>query len=565
MSASLRCAVYTRKSSEEGLEQGFNSLHAQREAAEAYILSQAGEGWVAIDTVYNDGGFSGGSLARPALRRLLADIEAGLIDIVVVYKVDRLTRSLTDFAKIVEAFDARGVSFVSVTQAFSTTTSMGRLTLNVLLSFAQFEREVTGERIRDKITASKAKGLRMGGRPPLGYDVIDLRLVINGQEAEQVRHILQRYLELGSVVSLVSELNRTGVTAKRWTNRHGIEVGGGKFSRSALYYLLSNPVYRGVNKHKAVLHEGTHPAIVDDATWTAVQAQLASANASQPSAKRVAQEHLLAGLLYDDRGHPMNPVHTVRRSKRYRYYRSSPRLASQQPLGSLPRIAAGVIEGLVASRVEGDLRPDWLPEDDARQRMRAAIKRVVLGAQKLTLTIAEAAVENRSEYLQGAVVGTVELALPIIIKRRQGACTIVAPRGSTEIIARVDKALIRAVALSRSWARALADGSFESIKQLARAQRLCEHYTMKLAPLAYLAPDIVTMIVEGRQPASLSLKSLTSQPLPLSWADQRRRIAEITGGADGCGDARQASERKRSSLGRPALGRPALVRLGGVR
>ena len=260
MSVSLRCAVYTRKSSEEGLEQGFNSLHAQREAAEAYIHSQAGEGWFAIDTIYDDGGFSGGSLARPALRRLLADIEAGLIDIVVVYKVDRLTRSLTDFAKIVEAFDARGVSFVSVTQAFSTTTSMGRLTLNVLLSFAQFEREVTGERIRDKITASKAKGLRMGGRPPLGYDVVDLRLVINALEADQVRHIFQRYLELGSVVALVSELNHTGVTAKRWTNRHGIEAGGGKFSRSALYYLLSNPVYRGANKHKAILHEGVDHA-----------------------------------------------------------------------------------------------------------------------------------------------------------------------------------------------------------------------------------------------------------------------------------------------------------------
>ena len=561
MSARLRCAVYTRKSSEEGLEQGFNSLHAQREAAEAYILSQAGEGWVAIDTVYDDGGYSGGTLARPALRHLLADIEAGLIDIVVVYKVDRLTRSLTDFAKIVEAFDARGVSFVSVTQAFSTTTSMGRLTLNVLLSFAQFEREVTGERIRDKITASKAKGLRMGGRPPLGYDVVDLRLVINAGEADQVRHIFQRYLELGSVVSLVSELNRTRVTAKRWINRHGIEVGGGKFSRSAVYYLLSNPVYRGVNKHKAVLHEGAHPAIVDDAMWAAVQAQLASANASQPSANRVAQRPLLAGLLYDDRGHPMTPVHTVRRSKRYRYYYSSPRLASQQPLGSLPRIAAGVVEGLVASRVEGDLRSDWLPGDDARQRMRAAIKRVVLGAQRLTLTVAEAAVENCSEYVQGAVVSTVELALPIIVKRRQGACTIVAPRGSTETIARVDKALIGAVALSRSWARALADGSFESIKQLAREQRLCEHYTMKLAPLAYLAPDIVTMIVEGRQPASLSLKSLTSRPLPLSWDAQRRRIAEITGGADPGGDARSASERKRSGLGRGALGGPAPARI----
>lgn len=230
MSPRLRCAIYTRKSSEEGLEQNFNSLHAQREACEAYVLSQAGEGWSAIQTEYDDGGYSGGSIERPGLKQLLADIQRGLIDIVVVYKVGRLTRSLADFAKIVELFDAKGVSFVSVTQAFNTTSSMGRLTLNVLLSFAQFEREVTGERIRDKIAASKAKGLRMGGRPPLGYDIVEGRLVVNPEEAARVRSIFERYLELGSL----SALQREGVESKLWTNKAGEPAGGGRMSTGAI-------------------------------------------------------------------------------------------------------------------------------------------------------------------------------------------------------------------------------------------------------------------------------------------------------------------------------------------
>ena len=262
-----RCAVYTRKSSEEGLEQNFNSLHAQREACEAFIKSQASEGWKLVKTAYDDGGLSGGTMERPALKRLLADIGEGLIDVVVVYKVDRLTRSLADFAKMVELFDAHGVSFVAVTQQFNTTTSMGRLTLNVLLSFAQFEREVTGERIRDKIAASKRKGMWMGGVPPLGYDVRERRLVINPAEADTVRNIYERYLELGCVRQLSKELEQRGIKSKVRVSRNGIKSGGCRFSRGALYELLANPIYIGEIRHKQERHPGQHEAILSKELW----------------------------------------------------------------------------------------------------------------------------------------------------------------------------------------------------------------------------------------------------------------------------------------------------------
>lgn len=254
----LRCAIYTRKSSEEGLDQTFNSLHAQRESCEAYILSQAGEGWRVVRSEFDDGGFSGGTLKRPAMKRLLSDIAQGLIDIVVVYKVDRLTRSLSDFSKIVECFDAKGVAFVSVTQAFNTTSSMGRLTLNMLLSFAQFEREVTSERIRDKIAASKARGLWMGGVPPLGYDVVDQRLRINPREAIQVKAIFNAYMRIGAVVPLTRELATADIRSKIWKTRDGRLVGGRLYTRGAIYHLLSDQVYRGTVRHGALLYPTSH-------------------------------------------------------------------------------------------------------------------------------------------------------------------------------------------------------------------------------------------------------------------------------------------------------------------
>src|SRR6201990_2156914 len=297
-----RCAIYTRKSSEEGLEQEFNSLAAQREACEAYIRSQRNEGWVLARTHYDDGGFSGGNLQRPALQRLLADIRTGRIDIIVVYKVDRLTRSLGDFARLVELFDAEAVSFVSVTQQFNTTSSMGRLTLNVLLSFAQFEREITGERIRDKIAASKKKGMWMGGNVPLGYDANERTLVINPAEAETVRRVFALYRELGCVRRVKEEADRDGLRTKCRTAANGTEHGGKPFSRGHLYTLLSNPIYSGHIVHKGQLHPGQQAAVIDDESWSAVRDQLAANTRDHRHKAKAAEPSLLAGLLVDARG-----------------------------------------------------------------------------------------------------------------------------------------------------------------------------------------------------------------------------------------------------------------------
>src|SRR6266849_714147 len=315
-----RCAIYTRKSSEEGLEQDFNSLHAQREACEAFIKSQAGEGWRLIKTAYDDGGLSGGTMERPALQRLLVDIRRRLVEVVVVYKVDRLTRSLADFAKMVEVFDAQGVSFVAVTHLFNTTTSMGRLSLNVLLSFAQFEREVTGERIRDKIAASKRKGIWMGGCPSIGYDVCDRRLVVNPAEAETVRQIYHRYLEVGSVPKLKKDLDRTGVVSKIRVSRKGIRSGGRSFSRGALYELLSNPIYIGEIRHKQERHPGQHEAILERDLWERVQQRLLNRAARTPEPRTKAPPSPLAGKVFDETGEPLYAQGTVKGRCRYRYY-----------------------------------------------------------------------------------------------------------------------------------------------------------------------------------------------------------------------------------------------------
>jgi DNA invertase Pin-like site-specific DNA recombinase len=320
-SKTLRCAIYTRKSSDEGLEQSFNSLHAQREACDAYIRSQVSEGWTVLPNAYDDGGVSGGTMERPGLKLLLADIAAGRVDVVVVYKVDRLTRSLTDFARIVEAFDKAGVSFVSVTQAFNTTTSMGRLTLNVLLSFAQFEREVTGERIRDKIRLSKQKGMWMGAVLPLGYDARENVLIPNPAEAERVRAMFARYLELGSVHALCAELNAQGVRSKAWVTSKGRKVGGATFSRGALFHLLRNRHYIGEIVHRDQTYPGLHLPIVDAGLFEAVQKRL---DAQKTRGRRGAAKpptSLLTGRVFDGEGRRFSPTFSTGRSGRiHRYY-----------------------------------------------------------------------------------------------------------------------------------------------------------------------------------------------------------------------------------------------------
>ena len=315
-----RCAIYTRKSSEEGLEQSFNSIDAQSEACRAYIESQRHEGWRPIQTHYDDGGYSGGTMERPGLKRLLEDMSAGKVDTVVVYKVDRLTRSLADFAKIIEIFDKRGASFVSVTQQFNTTTSMGRLTLNVLLSFAQFEREVTGERIRDKIAASKRKGMWMGGNVPLGYDAKRRRLMVNRAGAERVREIFRQYLRLGCVSKLKVHLERKGIRSKKRISQIGRRTGGAAYSRGALYSILQNRIYLGEIDHRGQIYPGEHKGIVPRELWARVQAQLRTNNQAHKNGLRAAMPSLLVGLLYDERSNRFTPAHAVKNGKRYRYY-----------------------------------------------------------------------------------------------------------------------------------------------------------------------------------------------------------------------------------------------------
>jgi len=342
----FRCAVYTRKSSEEGLEQEFNSLDAQREACEAYITSQRSQGWIAVRDHYDDGGVSGGTLERPALKRLLADIEDGLVDVVVVYKIDRLSRSLMDFSKLVEVFDRNDVTFVSVTQSFNTTTSMGRLTLNILLSFAQFEREVTAERIRDKIRASRMKGMWMGGCPPLGYDVKKRKLIINDIEAEHVRWIYARFIEIGSATAMLKELRPRGITTKK----------GATITKGFLYRLLNNRVYIGEAVHKGESYPGEHKAIISQETWDKVHAVLKESPRKRAANTRAQTPALLKGLLYGPDGAGFSPTHTRKAGKRYRYYVSQTVLrhgARSCPIGRVP---ANEIETAVMDQIRAVFR-----------------------------------------------------------------------------------------------------------------------------------------------------------------------------------------------------------------
>ena len=371
----VRCAIYTRVSTDQGLDQEFNSLDAQYEASRAYIRSQAHAGWTQIRARYDDGGFSGGNTDRPALQQLLEDVRAGKIDVIVVYKVDRLTRSLADFAKLVELFDQHGVSFVSVTQQFNTTTSMGRLTLNVLLSFAQFEREVTSERIRDKIAASKRKGLWVGGMVPLGYDTKDRQITVNEKEAETVRTIFRRYLDLGSLNLLMADLRRRGIVTKRRILKTGKVIGGIPFTRGPLAHLLRNRFYIGEVTFKGEILAGEQPAILDRDLFEAVQVKL-SEQATNHTTARMQSEALLMGRLFDDRGNRMSPTHARKGSIKYRYYVSSALVDGRpEEAGSTTRVPAPEIEALVARSVREHLKlPKGKTTRRSSSRMRLASK-----------------------------------------------------------------------------------------------------------------------------------------------------------------------------------------------
>ena len=564
-----RCAIYTRKSSEEGLEQEFNSLQAQREACEAYIKSQLHEGWSCLPQAYDDGGLSGATLDRPALQQLLADIQVGRVDIVVCYKVDRLTRSLADFAKIVEIFDARSVSFVSVTQQFNTTTSMGRLTLNVLLSFAQFEREVTGERIRDKIAASKKKGMWMGGVPPLGYECRDHKLIVIPAEAETVQHIFRRYAALGSVRLLQHELATAGIRSKSWVSTSGHRWGGKPLARGALYTMLQNPIYRGRIRHKDQHYPGEHEPIIDEKLWDAVQTKLAANAVERATGEKRLSPSLLAGLLYDGEGHRMTPSHAVKNGMRYRYYVSHNLIGKTReaaPEGL--RIAAAEIERVVLSAIgdllsspgrlsEGlgssietaseqqqllmrarEIAPRWpeLPAAQLRTAITLLARRVRVHSEHVDIEISG---RGLYEFLCGEPAAARATATqsdhPLLLSVPTRLCRI--GQGKRLVIdaalkpgasGRPDPKLIKLLVRAHHLKEKLRTSPRTRIAELAMQQNLSTSYVALLLRLTFLAPDITRAILDGRQPGGFTAQKLvTYSGLPFAWSEQRQALGFI--------------------------------------
>ena len=544
-----RCAIYTRKSSEEGLEQDFNSLHAQREACEAFIKSQATEGWRLVKTAYDDGGFSGGTMERPALQRLLADICERVIDVVVVYKVDRLTRSLADFAKMVELFDAHAVSFVAVTQQFNTTSSMGRLTLNVLLSFAQFEREVTGERIRDKIAASKRRGMWMGGTVALGYDVSGHRLVINPAEAETVKGIFQRYLELRSVRLLKDDLDRRGIISKIRLSRNGNRSGGKAFSRGALYELLSNPVYIGEIRHRKERHPGQHEPIMDRELWERAQRQRDQAARCRTRATKAGPSPL-AGKLFDEDGECLYVAGAAKGERRYRYYvsrglvtgsadkvrngwrLSSPEIertvavAARRLLNDHAAISAsacnlGVGAGDIPAVLEaaGEWSRRLQSEADSAAALSGLVDKVNLKPGGIELSI----------NLPLPVDGTngVAAMLPItqffeMRMKRRGVEMRLIIGGADAPPRKPDAALLKAIAQAHQWFEELISARAMSLAAIASREGVTDRYVARLIRLAFLAPKIVEAIAERGELADMKLTPHVD--LPLDWTIQKRVV-----------------------------------------
>jgi site-specific DNA recombinase len=526
-----RCAIYTRKSTEYNLELAFNSLDAQREACEAYIRSQAHEGWRLIPGRYDDGAFSGASLERPALQRLLADVRAGKINIVLVYKVDRLTRSLADFAKLIELFDAHGVSFVSVTQSFNTSSSMGRLTLNVLLSFAQFERELIGERVRDKIAASKRKGIWVGGPVPLGYAAVDKKILVVPAEAEAVRTIFARYLELGSMRALAQDLDRRGIRSKPRRLSTGRTIGGGRFGVGALAHLLKNRFYIGEVVYHGDIHRGEHEPILDSGLFQAVQAKLA-AQAVERRCRLRGSPAILSGRLFDDRGNRMSPTSSNKRGARYRYYVSQAVLQKQpRARGSVGRVPAAEIEALVIAALRNHLDASGsggqLPDTD-RDLLERHIERVTLTPHHIELRlrqIVEAAeeIDSRDRENRHSIVSITTIAVPWtgpVPATVKGILHV--PAHNTPIKPGRREALLIAIAKARQWIDDLAHGRLAGFAVIARREGRAERHIRLLATLAFVSPRIVSALLDN-VPADLTLTTL-ARALPWSWAEQERRL-----------------------------------------
>jgi site-specific DNA recombinase len=547
----IRCAIYTRKSSDEGLDQDFNSLDAQHEACAAYIASQKHEGWKLLPSRFDDGGVSGGTLDRPALQRLMAGIDAGHIDMIVVYKIDRLTRSLGDFAKLVERLEAANCSFVSVTQAFNTSSSMGRLTLNVLLSFAQFEREVTAERIRDKIAASKKKGLWMGGLAPLGYDPhpdsTRRELVVNATEAEVVTRLFDLYLEHGCLNATARAANDLGHRSKQRSFASGRRQGGGAFSRGQTHKILTNPVYRGLIRHKDKTYPGTHPAIIDDDLWSEVQTKLQAASARRRGGSHngsSTSSSPLKGVFHDETGDLLTPTHTVRRGRYHRYYVSN-RLISGGPDSTGWRLPATAVEATIAGVVADHLefcasRQAVVVTEDIAEAMQAA------GAvAALARTIRPEGIRSAARFIAAGHIsrGTVSIDLdpealskaltrqpqtldaalltitaPFTCRRRGAEIRIVAGAPNPD----PNTILIRALSDAHRWIAALRSGT--PLGEIARRDGHAESYIRTRAQLAFLSPKIQVAILGGTLPPEITTRRLLKRALPLDWDAQLRRV-----------------------------------------
>ncbi len=526
----IRCAIYTRKSSEEGLEQDFNSLDAQREACAAYVLSQASEGWTALPDIYDDGGISGGTLERPALQRLLADIALGKVDIVVVYKVDRLTRSLLDFAKLVEAFDSAGVSFVSVTQSFNTTSSMGRLTLNMLLSFAQFEREVTAERIRDKLAASKAKGMWMGGIPPLGYEPDGRTLRIVPDHAALIRHIYDRYLVLGNVRLVAEQFAQERVCAPNRTTRSGRAIGGGPFSRGQLYAILKSPIYVGDIPHKDRTYPGLHDPIIDRNMWDAVQARLAEQVKGERRGPRASSTGPLAGKVVDAEGNGLIASHACKGDRRYRYYVSRDGASDTMRIPAIEletAVGACLGEALddpvqLAARAWLRITPSGLndlatraPELAARARRRdrdmfaSLIDQVRVRDAYIEIICDVAALADMlGMTIEPGAPPTLPLRRDIALRRTGRAMRLIQPDGAG-LGTHPSQSLIKVIVKARRWWRILCEGEI-NIATLARQEGMTRSYVTRIVRLAFLAPEIVDAILAGTTKAGVDAEMMTT-------------------------------------------------------
>jgi site-specific DNA recombinase len=512
----VRCAIYTRVSTEHGLDQEFNSLDAQYDAASAYIKSQAHAGWTLIRSRYDDGGYSGGSTDRPDLQKLLEDIRARKIDVIVVYKVDRLTRSLADFAKLVELFDAHGVSFVSVTQQFNTTTSMGRLTLNVLLSFAQFEREVTSERIRDKIAASKRKGIWVGGNLPLGYEMKDGKFAIVEVEAELVRSIFQQYLELGSVNELVRDLRERNIRTRAKRLATGATRGGIPFDRGALYYLLSNQFYIGEVKYKNEILPGEQPPIVDRALFESVREKLL-AQWSHRTVLRNKSDHLLTGLLFDDAGHRMAPTHTTKAGVRFRYYVSTPFLhgeAKTASAGSVSRVPAADIEETIVKSLKEHLatRQGKSTTSEARIDDRGVLAQlvteIIVHKDRLIVRLKSDGVDETSDSPDNRSL-TIRWQKPPSKRPRQ----ILLPHNASRSDVRPQQferrvRLVSAIARGRRWLDDVVSGRVITVADLCAREKCSVRQVNMTISLAFLAPSLVKAAVGGRLPRGIGVERL---------------------------------------------------------